>query len=292
MFRYAITFAMAGALALTAPSRPVTTSGSWQVDARHSDAKLTTDGTTDFGKTKMDMVLGFARINGEVKLDEGDPSQSRVDLHIYPADAMAPAIGEDGKLQSSWLANLANHTLLCFHSKQIVKTADGKLQVSGELKLTRVDRNVQADPSEAYQGPVYGPPMVHTVSHPATFVFDLKADGKGGADGGLKMSGSTAMTREMFPQLVKAVVSTYWPPLVRDANCQQAANPGGEDYRGAMCTGTVLQPPALPQGPYSGAREDYPGPSDYNAVLGNELSIRLHLRLVQGGSGATAVTGD
>src|ERR1700692_3743650 len=88
---------------------------------------------------------------------------------------MQPVIPQDGQFNTQCLANPANQTLLCFHSKQVTRTADGKLQATGELKLARVDRNVQADPTEAYSGPVYGPPMVHTVSRQATFVFDLPA---------------------------------------------------------------------------------------------------------------------
>lgn len=290
MFRHAVTFAMVGALAIFSPSKPAMTAGSWQVDPRHSDAKLTTDGTTDFGKTKIDVVLGFARVNGDVKLDDADPTKSHIDLHVYPATSMSEAIAEDGNFKSHWLANLANQTLLCFHSKQVARTADGKLQVTGELKLTRVDRNVQVDPNEAYTGPVYGPPMIHTASRQVTFVFDLANAAANGQGVSAQMSGSTSMTREGFPQLLKAAVSTYWPPLVQDAKCQPAPNIS-EDYRGAQCTGTVLQPPALPQGPYSGAREDYPGPSDYNAVSGSNLAILLHLRLTPTASGGNA-TGE
>jgi len=282
---------MAGALAWTAPARPASVSGSWQVDARHSDAKITTDGTTDFGKQKIDVVLGFGRVNGAVNVDDGDPTKSHVDLHIYPATSMQPVIAEDGQFKTKWLMDSANQTLLCFHSKQVTKTADGKLQATGELKLARVDRNVQLDPTEAYSGPVYGPPIIHTVSRQATFVFDLPSD-KGQQGGALKMSGSTATTREMFPQLLRAVVNTYWPPLVQDANCQAPANGGSEDYRGGMCSGKVLQAPALPQGPYSGAREDYAASPDYNAVSANELGIVVHLRLLPATSAGGVATGN
>lgn len=293
MFKYAATLLMAGALAMNAPSKPASVAGSWQVDARHSDAKVTTDGTTDFGKTKIDVVLGFGRVNGEVNVDNGDPSKSHVDLHIYPATSMQPVIAEDGQFKTKWLANPANQTLLCFHSKQVTRTADGNLQATGELKLARVDRNVQVDPNEAYSGPVYGPPIVHTVSRQATIVFELPANNtKGPQIGELRMTGSTEMTREMFPQLLMAVVNTYWPPLVQDANCQPPTNVGREDYRGGQCTGKILQAPALPQGPYAGGREDYPGPGDYNAVTGNELSIVLHMHLLAAGSAGAAATGE
>jgi polyisoprenoid-binding protein YceI len=285
MLRYAAVLGLTGLLAIGSPSKPASTSGSWLVDTRHSDAKLTTDGTSDFGKSKIDVVLGFGRVTGTVKLDDADLNNSRVDLHIFPATSMSETIGEEGDAKSRWLANPANQTLLCFHSKQITRTADGKLQVTGELKLTRVDRNVDATPSEAYAGPVYGPPMIHTLSKATTFVFDLSP-----AANGPQMSGSTSATRESFPQLLKAVVNTYWPPLVQDAKCE-APPSAGEDYRGAMCTGTVLQPPALPQGPYAGGREDYPGPGDYNMVSGNQLSIAVHLHLKPGGAAGT-VSGD
>jgi polyisoprenoid-binding protein YceI len=287
MLRYAAVLGLAGLFALGGASKPASTSGSWLVDTRHSDAKLTTDGTTDFGKSKIDVVLGFGRVNGTVKVNDIEPNSSEVHLHIFPATSMSETIGEKGDFKTQWLANLANHTLLCFHSKQVTKTADGKLQVSGELRLTRVDRNVDATPSEAYAGPVYGPPIVHTLTKPATFVFDLPSDAKGV---GAQMTGSTSMTRETFPQLLKAVVNTYWPPLVQDAKCQ-APPSAGEDYKGAMCTGTVLQPPALPQGPYAGGREDYPGPGDYNMISGNQLTIQLHMRL-KPESTAGAASGD
>src|SRR5207245_7330578 len=140
-----------------------------------------------------------------------DPSKSRVDFRIYPATSMSPVIGEDGKFLSHWLENLSNHTLVCFHSKKVVRTPDGRLQATGELAVTRVDRNVEMIPNEAYAGPVYGPPMIHRVSREATFVFDFPAgDGKEQKESSIEASGSTSMFREDFPQLVKTVVSTYW----------------------------------------------------------------------------------
>src|ERR1700740_3697126 len=73
---------------LGASTNPTPATGSWLVDAHHSDAQLVTDGTTDYGKTKIDVTLGFARVNGTVKLDNDDPGQSKVYLHIYPPTSM------------------------------------------------------------------------------------------------------------------------------------------------------------------------------------------------------------
>jgi polyisoprenoid-binding protein YceI len=285
MFKSTVLFAVAGMLAMSTPSKPAFTSGSWQVDSHHSDAQLITDATTENGKKKIDVTLGFARINGRVMLDNNDLAKSSFDLRIYPANAMVPDIDEDGKFLSQWLSDLSNHTLVCFHSKGAVRTADGRLQTTGNLVLTRVDRNVEANPTEAYAGPVYGPPMIHRVSHEVTLVFDAPAaDTKAQKDGGIVMTGSTHMFREDFPQLVRAVVSTYWPPVVQDKNCPPPAG-AGEDYRGSQCTGTMLMAPGLPEAPHAANGEDIGVPQNFNAVVGNHLDIVVHLHLLPQGSG-------
>jgi len=277
VFAAAVILAL-GVLALGIPKQP-SVAGSWQVDFRHSDAQLVTDGTTDYGKTKINVTLGFARVNGTLKFDDADPAKSSFDFRLYPATSMAPPIEEDGNFKNQWLANLANHTLICFHSKGFTRTADGRLQTTGNLTLTRVDRNVEATPNEAYAGPVYGPTIIHRVSREATFVFDVPAESASKQkDEGIQLAGSTMMYRENFPQLLKAVVGTYWPPLVQDRNCQAPAGVS-EDYHGAQCTGTLMMPAALPQAPGSQVGEDYPGPSNFNAVNGNQLTVLVHLRL-------------
>ncbi|MFZ0314790.1 MAG: YceI family protein [Candidatus Korobacteraceae bacterium] len=258
-------------------AKPATTAGSWQVDTRHSAVQLITDGTTDYGKTKMDFTLGFGRVNGNMMIDDADPTKSSVVFRFYPAAGMGPAIAENGKFLSQWLMNVANHTLVSFHSKTVQRTPDGKLQATGDLTITRVDRNVELDPTEAYSGPTYGPPMVHRVAREATFVFDLSpADG----NGVIEASTSTSVGRENFPQLVKAVVGTYWPPVVQDEDCQ---NPTGasEAYRGFKCTGTFMEAAGLPPAPGTQVAEDYAGaPSNFNSVVGNRLNIALHMRLM------------
>lgn len=197
---------------------------------------------------------------------------------------------EEGKVKTQWLVTHANHTLVCFHSKGVQQTADGRLRTTGNLVLTRVDRNVELTPNEAYAGPVYGPPIIHRVIRQATFVFDLPAARGGGPNGGgSQTSGSTNVIREDFPQLLKAVIGTYWPPVVQDESCQ--VPPANEAYSGAKCTGTFLETPALPEAPHA-AGEDYPGPANFNAVVGERLTILVHMRLTPTGSGAQPTAGN
>jgi len=295
MFKHKALLAVAGVLALGilalgVPSTLSFAPGSWQVDTRHSDAQLITDGTTDFGRRKINFTLGYGRISGEVKVDDSDPTKSKVEFHIYPATSMTEPIQENGNFKTKWLANLANHTLVCFHSKKVVKLPDGKLQATGELTLTRVDRNVEVNPNEAYSGPVYGPPMTHHVSQEATFELDSVSGQVSGKVGLMQASGSTSVTREQFPQMLKAVTTTYWPPLVQDEKCQTPANVS-EDYRGAQCTGTFMESSGLPAAPVQ-VGEDYPGSSNYNALVGSQLTILIHLHLAPTGGGMSAGGGE
>lgn len=280
-----------GVLGLAVPDKPTSLAGSWQVDTRHSDAKLIADATTDYGKTKMNVTLGFARVNGRVKIDDLDPTKSSVDLRIYPATSMSPSIDEDGKFVSHWLENVSNHTLVCFHSKKVARTPDGHLQTTGELAVTRVDRNVEMASNEAYAGPVYGPPVIHRVSREATFVFDFPAaDGNTQKESSIKASGSTSLFREDFPQLVRTVVSTYWPPVVQDENCQQPD--ANEAYSGSQCTGTYMATPGLPEAPHATNGEDLSGPANFNALVGNHLTILVHVRLKAQASGDRTAAGN
>jgi polyisoprenoid-binding protein YceI len=282
MFKYAVLLAsLTAVIAMAIPGKPVVPAGAWRVDAGHSSAQLVTDGTTNYGKSKVDFTLGFTRVNGTVALDSSDPAKSAFDFRMYPANSMAPPIDEEGKVKLEWFANLANHTLVCFHSKGFTLTPTGRLQTTGNLTLTRVDRNIEFNPTEAYSGPTYGPPMIHHVSRDATFVFIASPDdGTDGKNTKEILSGSTSMAREDFPQLFKTVFSTNWPPVVQDEQCQNPSV-GAEDYSGPKCTGTFLHAHGLPQEPRDeGIGEDFPAHSDFSAVVGQHLTIyvRMHLR--------------
>jgi len=89
-------------LALSVPRKPTPPAGSWQVDTRHSDAQFISDGTTDFGKTKINFTIGFARVAGVVKLDSADSANSSFDFTTYSAASMAPH-DEDGKVKTQWI---------------------------------------------------------------------------------------------------------------------------------------------------------------------------------------------
>lgn len=292
MLKHAVVFTTAvllahGVLGLDGPSKPVSMAGSWQVDNRLSDAQLITDATTDYGKTKMNATLGFARINGLVKFDDNDPSKSSVDLTIYPANSISPSIGEKGIFLSDWLASRSPHdTLVGFYSKRVLLTADGQLQATGELALTSVDRNVDAEmPSEDLSEAHADPPLVvHRATHEVTFVFDFPAaPGNGLKAGGFWATGATTVSREDFPQMVRTAVGTYWPPLMKDEGCEVSV--AREAYGNSQCTRTVLEAPALPEAPHAANSKEFHGSQNFNAIVGEHLTILVHLRLMPKATG-------
>jgi hypothetical protein len=133
--------------------------------------------------------------------------------------------------------------------------------------------------------------MIHRVSREETFVFDLRdSNGNEQKDGGIQASGSTKMAREDFPQLVKTVVNTYWPPLVQDENCQ--VPDANEAYSGSRCTGTYMATAGLPAEPHAASGEDVGVQQNFNAVVGEHLTILVHMRLTPKGSGEQASAGN
>jgi len=68
--------------------------------------------------------------------------------------------------------------------------------------------------------------------------------------------------------------------LVQDEECKSSGP--SEAYSGIKCTGTYLHTPGLPQNRAVNAGEDYPGPQDFNEIVGERLTINVHMVQHQG----------
>jgi len=192
-------------------------------------------------------------------------------------------------LPTGYVPDATDHTLLTFHSKQILRMGDGKLEVIGDLTLTSVERSVTLTPNEAYDGPVYGDPVIHTETREIRFLFpNLSAALSSGPltrvglqkKDAIDLSGSTRVFDEDFPHLLSTIQDTNWPTVVKDERCQMPATVG-EDYDGATCTGTVIatthadncRMPAT-------VGDDYSGPI-CTAPSGNQTTIVLNLEMLR-----------
>ena len=163
MKRRAITFASAAffvtCLALA--------SDTWIVDPRRSNARLFQGPRTN----PEPVNTGILRVTGKVKLDTNDLDASAFDLSLYPTDEeWGNALSPEGTWLTGYGPGATDQTLLTFKSTRIL-TEDGKLEVVGNLTLSRAEHTVTATPTEAYAGPVYRDPVIHNETHKIKFLF-------------------------------------------------------------------------------------------------------------------------
>jgi len=229
-------------------------------------------------------------VTGKVKLDTHDLGTSVFDLSIYSSDEYwRHALGANGDLPAGHVPDATDQALLTFKSKRMVRTGNGKLEVIGDLTLTRVERSVTATPTEAYAGPVNGDLFIHNYTREVTFTFpSLSVTRLSGPltpatlqnKQALEVSGSAVVGREDFPELLSAIRGTNWPPVVQNKDCHMPSTVG-EDYSGALCTGTLIAATRndncyMP----ASVGEDYSGPLCTPAT-GNQTTIVADLKLLQ-----------
>jgi polyisoprenoid-binding protein YceI len=243
--------------------------GTWSLDPRTSSARLFQGSTANTDSVN----TGVARVTGDVRLDTNDLNNSVFYLSIYPADEnWGHALESKGGLPAGYVPDATDLSLMTFKSKQILRTGNGKLKVFGELTLTHVERNVVAEANEAYAGPVYSDPVIHTETREVTFL--LKKDAQG-------LSASAPIIHEDFPELLRAIRDTNWPSVVQNEVCQAAYEGGGEGYSGPACTGTLIAATHAnnSEAAYEGGGEGYNGPVNMPPA-GEQTTIVLDLRMV------------
>ena len=219
--------------------------GTWALDSTTSSARLFQGSASNPDSVN----TGVARVSGKVELDTNDLGHSVFDLTIYPADEQwGHSLTPEGTLPAGYVPDTTDHTLLTFHSKRILMRGNGRLEVIGDLTMTRVERSTTLTPSEAYAGPIYSDPVLHTETREVRFLFpSLNSALSSGTltsvalqkKGTLDLSGSAPIVQEDFPELLNAIQDTNWPAVVENERCQMPSTVG-EDYHGATCTGTVV----------------------------------------------------
>jgi polyisoprenoid-binding protein YceI len=193
----------------------VSAQDAWQIDARSSVARLS------LGSGQNAVEIGLGRVSGDVVFDASDPTDPVVTLKISPEGPQ----GANAKIS--------------FTSRRSAVTRDGKLEVTGDLSFTRVERSVTMEPNEAYAGPVYGEPVAHTENREVTFVISDRGLPKT-QSGTMQLPASATLSHEDFPSFVDSLAGGAWPKmLVNDEQCGTALTIS-EDYSGVACTGNVI----------------------------------------------------
>jgi polyisoprenoid-binding protein YceI len=216
----------------------------WTLNSSTSNARL-----YQGSKEHPDSVnTGVAHVTGNVKLDTNNPDKSIFDLSIYPTDEYwRHALSANGTLPTGYVPDATDQTHLTFKSARILRTGNGKFEVIGDLTLTRAERTVTAEPTEAYAGPVYGNPVTYVDTRTIKFHFLLLSAEplpQPFSPAALRnitkqeIVGAARISHEDFPELLDAIRETNWPPVVRNKDCYVPSI--GEDYSGGQCTGTLI----------------------------------------------------
>jgi len=259
-------------------------SDTWILDSRRSNARL-----FQGPKANLESVnTGVARVTGKVKLDANDLVTSFFDLSIYPADeSWGQVLSPEGSLLAGYVPAATDQTLLTFKSTRILRTGNGRLEVIGDLTLTRLERTVTATPTEAYAGPVYGDPVIHNETREITFLFPSVSAARLSesltpavqqAKGVLEVVGAALVDREEFPELLSAIKEPDWAPVVQNKDCMTSS--AEEDSSGAICTGTLIAATRDDNCNMRGSvGNDYSGPQ-YAPETGNQTTIVLDLKFL------------
>lgn len=147
MSRFILTFITALAMATTAAAQ----AGTWQIDPNHSAAQFS---VRHLG---VSTVRGaFTKVSGSAKHDPADPSKDSLDATIDANSVDTRVEARDNDLRSPHFLEVQKYPTITFHSKTAKVAGPGKLQITGDLTIHGVTKEVVLDvdgPSAAIKDP-------------------------------------------------------------------------------------------------------------------------------------------
>lgn len=224
------------------------------LNSDHSIAAVSVENSTD---ENSNFLMGIGRVTGNAALDAKNPENASFNFTIFPSGPGSTPVNADGKWADGQIPNKATYTILTFKSKHAQLLDDSKLQLTGDLTVTHVERPIILSYSEDDDGPKYGTPEVHSTVREATFVFDFNdPDSNDGQDPNAKVvSGSSVIKGEDFPGLLDAVQNTNWPIVF--------------GYVAEQIQPSISEPTTI---------VDFPATDAFSAPAPNEVAI--HMRLI------------
>lgn len=147
MSRFVLIVLTALAMAATAAAQ----AGTWQIDPNHSAAQFS---VRHLG---VSTVRGaFTKVSGTAKYDPSDPSKTTLEATIDANSIDTRVEMRDKDLRSPHFLEVEKYPTITFHSKQAKAAGEGKVQITGELTIHGVTKDVVLDvdgPSAAVKDP-------------------------------------------------------------------------------------------------------------------------------------------
>ncbi|HUD67688.1 MAG TPA: YceI family protein [Candidatus Sulfotelmatobacter sp.] len=131
-------FNLVTVIALTAAA--AAQAGTWQIDPNHSSAQFS---VRHLG---VSTVRGaFTKVSGSAKHDPTDPSKTSLDASIDASSVDTRVEMRDNDLRSPNFLEVQKYPTITFHSKQTKAAGAGKLQITGDLTIHGVTKEVVLD---------------------------------------------------------------------------------------------------------------------------------------------------
>jgi len=125
--------------------------GTWKIDPMHSTAQFS---VRHLG---ISTVSGaFTKVSGSANYDPADPAKTSLDASIEAASVDTRVEMRDNDLRSPNFLDAQKYPTITFHSKQVRISGAGKLQITGDLTIHGVTKEVVLDvdgPSAAIKDP-------------------------------------------------------------------------------------------------------------------------------------------
>ena len=125
--------------------------GTWQIDPNHSAAQFS---VRHLG---VSTVRGaFTKVSGTANYNPSDPSKTTLEATIDTNSVDTRVEARDKDLRSPHFLEVEKYPTITFHSKQAKAAGEGKLQITGDLTIHGVTKQVVLDvdgPSAAIKDP-------------------------------------------------------------------------------------------------------------------------------------------
>ena len=136
MSRFALALFSSLALATMAAAQ----AGTWQIDPNHSAAQFS---VRHLG---VSTVRGaFTKVSGSAMHDPADPSKDTLEATIQAASVDTRVEMRDKDLRSPNFLDVEKYPTITFHSKQTKSVGTGRLQITGDLTIHGVTKEVVLD---------------------------------------------------------------------------------------------------------------------------------------------------
>lgn len=147
MSRLALIILTALAMVATASAQ----AGNWQIDPNHSSAQFS---VRHLG---VSTVRGaFTKVSGSAKFDPANPANSSLTATIEASSVDTRVEMRDNDLRSPNFLEVQKYPSITFQSKQVKAAGSGRLQITGDLTIHGVTKEVTLDvdgPSAAIKDP-------------------------------------------------------------------------------------------------------------------------------------------